>query len=193
MKRKAFVPPRLLGQPGPTPHQPTAAATSPASAAAFDCLFKVQHKKGVATAEGTLVLRGARGKLYDLQLREQASGTLPAAVAAALHAAHKAAVAALAAGQPLGSLWQQLGADEAPDITMGQYKVMIEDERDVVVQEAEWQLRQRVGEEARGGKPKDAAGAEIPADNLGEEHTTARRGWLEHLQVVSANKTTGGR
>ena len=159
MKRRAFVPPRLLGQPALAAQQPAPAV--------FDCLLtRGQHKKGAGTAEGTLVLRGTRGQLLDLQLREKACAALPAGVAAALHAAHAAAVAALAAGQPLGPLWQQPDG-EAPEITIGQYRVLVEDERGAAVQQAEWELRQRVGEEAKGGKPRDVAGAEIPADNLG--------------------------
>ena len=99
MKRKAFVPPCLQGQPALADQQPAAAASTPAPVSVFDCLFRVQNKKA-GTAEGTLVLRGAQGQLLDLQLREKASGALPAGVAAGLHAAHAAAVAALAAGQP---------------------------------------------------------------------------------------------
>lgn len=170
MKRKAFVPPRLQGQPALADQQPAAAASTPAPVSVFDCLFRMQNKKA-GTAEGTLVLRGAQGQLLDLQLREKASGALPAGVAAGLHAAHAAAVAALAAGQPLGLLWQEQEHEEgrAPDITVGQYVVLVEDERGAAVQQAEWELRQRVREEAKGGKPKDAAGPEIPSDNQGEQ------------------------
>jgi hypothetical protein len=165
MKRKAFMPPRLQGQPAPVEQQPAAAAPTPAPVAVFDCLFRVQNKKA-GTAEGTLVLLGAQGQLLDLQLRKKASGALPAGAAAVLRTAHAAAVAALAAGQPLGPLWQQQ-ENEAPQITLGQYAVLVEDERGAAVQQAEWEVRHRVGVEAKGGKPKDAVGPEIPADNKG--------------------------
>lgn len=168
MKRARFVPPRLAQPPAAaqatvTTSTADAATTSAAATprAAFDCLF--WGKRG-RTADGTLLVRGQRAQLFDLELKERAAGSLPPATAAALHAAHAAAVAALAAGHPLGSLWLQ---DEAPSIAVGGFTVEIEDDRRAAVQQEEWVLRQRVGEEARAGKPKDAVGAAIPADSLG--------------------------
>ncbi|KAL4458534.1 hypothetical protein ABPG75_013399 [Micractinium tetrahymenae] len=172
MKRKAFVPPsRLGGDHTSTAAQTTAAgAAPPLAVSVFDCLFS---KKGRGASEGTLVLRGSKAQLLDLQLREKAADSLPTAVAAALHAAHAAALAAAAAGGPL---WQE--EEEPPQIALGQWQVEIEDDAAAAVSEAEWVLRQQVGAaaHAKGGKPTDAAGPAIPLDSLGARMLSSM-GW----------------
>lgn len=171
MKRARFVPPRALATPpGAEPavqagaHVPTAAA---APTTAFNCLLQPARKKAGGAVDGTLVLQGTRAQVLDLQLRGRASGRLPEPVAAALHAAHAAAVAQLAAGQPLGTLWQA-DVEQPEELVVDAYRVQIEDDRSAAVTAEEWALRQRVADEARGGKPKDAVGAAIPPDSLGE-------------------------
>lgn len=166
MNRARFVPPRLAGaaataaQPPPPP--PPAAQPL---LAVFDCLLTRRGKRGGSAVDGTLVLTGSRAQLFDLMLKEHAAGPLSPVLAAALHAAHAGAIAALAAGQPLGPLW---GGDSAPEgLAVDGWRVELEDDRAAAVRPAEWALRQRVAAEARGGKPKDAVGAALPDDSLG--------------------------
>lgn len=146
--------------------------------AVFYCLYSVHGKKSSGFRDGTLVLRGTKAQVFDLQLREKAADRLPAAAAAALHSAHAVAVAA--AGTP-GSLWQQSEQEEeVPKIVVGQFEVAIEDDRAAAVTEDEWVLGQRVGAEAAGGgKPKDAAGAPIPLDSTGKSCMRCSAGGLQ--------------
>lgn len=170
--RRAFVPPRKAEPPGPAQPLPAAAAAAPPPLAVFDCTFTSQHKKRGATSDGTLVLSGGRAQLYDLRLREVAAGALPPAAAAALHATHAAVSLALAAGQPLGSLWPASADAEPPTLAVGQFAVHIDDDRCAAVRPEDWALRQAVvASQSQNGKPKDAAGPPIPVDSLGERCT----------------------
>lgn len=160
MKRKAFVAPRRLDRNIGPSTKPSAfpAATPPLSV--FDCLFS---RKGHGAAEGSIVLRGRKAQLLDLQLREKATDSLPPEVAAALHAAYAGGIAAGAAGGPLW--WEK---QEPPQITLGQWQLEIEDDAAAAVSEAEWLLRQHVGVQVKRGKPQDAAGPAISLDSIGK-------------------------
>lgn len=175
--RRAFVPPRRAGPPGAAQLPAAAAAAAPPPPlrlAVFDCTFTPQQKKRGATSDGTLVLTGSRAQLFDLHLREVAASALPPAAADALHTAHAAALAALAAGQPLGSLWPASATDEPPAVVVGPFAVDIDDDRSAAVRPEDWALRQAVvASQGQSGKPKDAAGPPIPIDSLGEWS----RGW----------------
>lgn len=156
MKRKGFVPPRRL-------HPTAPAQTAPASTAAvavFDCVFT--QRRG--SADGSLRLTGVKAQVLDLQQREAAAGVLPAQTTAVLHAAHAAAMAAVAAGEPLGPLWQD--GEPPPDLAVGKAHVLIEDDRGAAIGQEEWQLRQRIAAEVAAGRP-GTSGADIPAHNIG--------------------------
>jgi hypothetical protein len=122
MKRKAFVPPSVLErQEASAASQPTASAT--AALAVFDCVFTQKRR----STDGVLVVRGMQARVLNLQLREAAAGALPERTAAKLHAAHSAAMAAVAAREPLGPLWHDCEAPE--DLAVGAVHVAIEDDR----------------------------------------------------------------
>ena len=165
MKRARFVPPRLAGAAATAAQPPPPPPAAQLPLAVFDCLFTRRGKRGGSAVDGTLMLTGSQAQLFDLMLKEHAAGPLSPVLAAALHAAHAGAIAALAAGQPLGPLW---GGDSAPEgLAVDGWRVELEDDRAAAVRPEEWVLRQRVAAEARCGKPKDTLGAALTFDSLG--------------------------
>ncbi|KAL4859302.1 Microsomal glutathione S-transferase 3 [Chlorella vulgaris] len=180
MKRKAFVPPRLLaaevGRTVVAAAQPEQRSTAPLPISVFDCVFskcKPGSKRSGSSTDGSLCITGATAQVLDLQLRVASSGALPPAVAAAFHNAHAAATAAVAAGQPLGPLWQT--HEEMPDLMVADCRVCVDDDRGACIQPDEWQLRQDVAAEAKAGKPQHT-GKAIAADNIGAK-MLASMGW----------------